>query len=281
MQVRSSSSGIWAGGNTLARLLPAAYSAELTLQHKFITRTLSGFLLLLPQSFLSSLDSEYAKVLDVGTGNAVWLSAFHSSISSTAQLVGIDIESRMYPAKYPPQMSFEVGSVLDLPPSWSCDFDLVYQRLLLAGLKVSEWPTAISENIRVLKSGGYVHLVEVDLRNMAVGPHSTRLLDSVTKLFAMSDLDLNQADRLPSLVRAAGFSDVQVHDKEWRMHGESNQLSRDNALRGHRGLKAPVVKCGLISSDVDFENMMAGVEEEWESTPGKPLIIRVIIGRKP
>ncbi|KAF2129629.1 S-adenosyl-L-methionine-dependent methyltransferase [Dothidotthia symphoricarpi CBS 119687] len=256
-------------------------SHRLSLQHEFITRTLSGSLLLLPKSFISNLDSEDTKVLDVGTGNAVWLSDFHSMISSTAQLVGIDIEGRMYPAKYPLQMSFEVGSVLSLPTSWSNSFDLVYQRLLLAGLKISDWPTAISEDFRVLKSGGYVQLVEVDLRNMDVGPNSARLLDTLKKLFAMNNMDLNQADSLPSLVKGAGFVDVQVHDKEWRLHGDSNVLSRENALRGHRGLKGPVVKYGLFSSDAEFDDMMTGVETEWKSTLGKALIIRVITGRKP
>lgn len=178
-------------------------------------------------------------------------------------------------------MSFEVGSILALPPSWSDNFNLVYQRLLLAGLNVSEWPTAILEDFRVLKSGGHVQLVEVDLRNMGVGPNSARLLKTLTKLFAMNNMDLNQANRLPSLVKDAGFADVQVHKKEWRLHGESSVLSRENALRGHRGLKCPVVKCGLFSSDAEFDDIMAGVEIEWESIPGKALTIRVITGRKP
>ncbi|KAJ9256291.1 hypothetical protein DTO195F2_6016 [Paecilomyces variotii] len=256
-------------------------SHRLTLQHEFVTGTLSGSLLLLPESFISNLNSEDTKVLDVGTGNAVWLSDFHSTISFTAQLVGVDIENRMYPAEYPPQMSFEVGSVLELPPSWGNNFTLVHQRLLLAGLKVSEWPIAISEDFRVLKSGGYVQLVEVDLRNMGVGPNSARLLEILTKLFAMNNMDLNQADRLPSLVQKAGFVDVQVLRKEWRLHGESNVLPRQNAIRGHRGLKGPVVKSGLLSSDAEFDEMMAGVEMEWQSIPGDALTICVITGRKP
>ncbi|KAL1870137.1 hypothetical protein Plec18167_007655 [Paecilomyces lecythidis] len=256
-------------------------SHRLTLQHEFVTQTLSGSLLVLPESFVSGLDSEDVKVLDVGTGNAVWLSDFHSTISSTAQLVGVDIENRMYPAMYPPQMSFEVGSVLEFPPSWSNNFNLVHQRLLLAGLKMSEWPIAISEDFRVLKSGGYLQLVEVDLRNMGVGPNSARLLKILTELFSLNNMDLNQADRLPSLVRNAGFADVQVLRKEWRLHGESNKLPRENAVRGHRGLKGPVVKCGLLSSDAEFDDMMARVETEWESIPGDPLTICVITGRKP
>lgn len=178
-------------------------------------------------------------------------------------------------------MSFEVGSVLALPPNWSDNFDLVYQRLLLAGLKISEWPTAISEDFRVLKSGGYVQLVEVDLRNMGVAPNSARLLDTLKKLFSMNNMDLNQADRLPSLVRDAGFVDVQVHKKEWRLDGDCNVLSRENALRGHMGLKGPVVKCGLFSSDAEFDDMMAGVKSEWESIPGEALSISIITGRKP
>lgn len=116
---------------------------------------------------------------------------------------------------------------------------------------------------------------------MGVGPNSARLLKTLMKLFAMNNMDLNQTNRLPSLVRDAGFADVQVYKKEWRLHGESSVLSRENALRGHRGLKGPVVKCGLFSSDAEFDDMMVGVEIEWESIPGKALTIRVITGRKP
>ena len=254
---------------------------RLTLQHKAITKSLSGSLLLLPEDVLSRLNSEHAKVLDVGTGNAVWLSAFHDSISSTAQLVGIDIERRMWPARYPPQMRFEVGSVLDLPASWSGEFDLVHQNLLIAALKASEWPAAISEVFRVLQSGGFVHFLEYgDMQNMAVGPQTTRVLDIAIKLFAMGSLDFDLAARLPSLVRAAGFSDVLVHDVEWGLHGQSNRLRRENALKAHNAIKDTVVKCGLVGSTDDYDNLMASAEEEWESSPGKALIIRVITGRK-
>lgn len=187
----------------------------------------------------------------------------------------------MYPTESPARMRLEIGSVLDLPQGWSDGFDLVYQRLLLAGLKVPEWPKAISENFRVLKSGGYIHLVEVDIRNMAVGPNSSWLLETLTKLFTMNNMDLNQAERLPSLVREAGFDDVQVHDKEWRFDGEANKLPRENAIRGNVGLKGSVVKLGLLRYEAEFDDMMVGVEKEWESTPGKPLTVRVVTGKKP
>ena len=187
----------------------------------------------------------------------------------------------MFPTKNTARMRFEIGSVLDLPKSWSDEFDLVYQRLLLFALKVPEWPKAISEDFRVLKSGGYLHLVEVDLRNMAVGPNSSRLRESLTKMFTMNNMDFNQADRLPSLVREAGYDDVQVHDKEWRLDGEANKLPRENAIRGTTGLKGPVVKLGLFSDEAKFDDMMVGLEKEWESIPGKSLTVRVITGKKP
>lgn len=187
----------------------------------------------------------------------------------------------MYPPKYSAQMRFEIGSVLDLPKSWSDEFDLVHQRLLLAGLKVLEWPKAISEDFRVLKSGGYIHLVEVDMRNMAVGPNSSRLLETLKKLFTVNNMDITQAEKLPFLVREAGFDDVQVYDKAWRLDGEANKLPRENAIRGHMGLKGPVVRLGLFSCEAEFDDMMDGVENEWESTSGKPLILHVITGKKP
>lgn len=54
-------------------------------------------------------------------------------------------------------MRFEISSVLNLPKCWSDEFDQVYERLLLVGLKVPEWLEAISEDFRVLKSGGYFY----------------------------------------------------------------------------------------------------------------------------
>ena len=52
---------------------------SLTLQHELITQILSRSLLLLPEAAISNLSSEDAKVLDVGTGNAVWLSHLYST----------------------------------------------------------------------------------------------------------------------------------------------------------------------------------------------------------
>lgn len=177
-------------------------------------------------------------------------------------------------------MRFEVGSVLDLPQSWSDEFDLVNQRFLLAGLKVPEWPKAISEDFRVLKSGGYFHLVEVNWRNMAVGPNSSRLLETLKKLWATNNMDFYQAEQLPSLVKKAGFDDVQTYDKEWRLGGEANRLSRENIIRGLTALKGPVIRHGLLSYEAEFDDMMVGVEKEWEPTSGKSLILRVITGKK-
>lgn len=117
---------------------------------------------------------------------------------------------------------------------------------------------------------------------MAVGPNSSRLLETLKKLWATNNMDFYQAEQLPSLVGEAGFDDVQTYDKKWRLDEEANKLPRgEHYQRGLTGLKGPVIRHGLLSYKAEFDDMMVGVEKEWEPTSGKSLILRVITGKKP
>lgn len=60
----------------------------------------------------------------------------------------------------PPNVSFQVGNVLERLPFADHSFDLVNLRLFIIALKREEWPILIKEAYRILKPGGYVQMVE-------------------------------------------------------------------------------------------------------------------------
>lgn len=72
-----------------------------------------------------------------------------------------------------------------------------------------------------------------------------------------------------------------MHDKGCRLDGEAKKLPRENAIKGHTDFKSTVFKLGLFSYEAEFEDIIVGVEREWESTSGKSLTIRVITDKKP
>lgn len=72
-----------------------------------------------------------------------------------------------------------------------------------------------------------------------------------------------------------------MNEKGCRLDGEANKLPRENAIKGHTDFKGSVFKLGLFSYEAEFDNIIVGIEREWESTSGKLLTISVIAGKKP
>ena len=116
-------------------------------------------------------------VLEIGTGTgecnsprsrtppnirdkAAWLIDLASELPKTAVLHGSDIDNSRLPSKYPPNVSFSVGSVLSLPEGWSDRFDFAHQRLLTCALVRADWHRALAQLRRVLRPGGWVQLGE-------------------------------------------------------------------------------------------------------------------------
>ncbi|EJU06519.1 hypothetical protein DACRYDRAFT_103463 [Dacryopinax primogenitus] len=66
-----------------------------------------------------------------GTGTGIWLLDMAKSVPSSVTLVGVDIQSRLFPPAQP-NMKFFVGSTFDLPTEMDCTFALVHQRLMVA-----------------------------------------------------------------------------------------------------------------------------------------------------
>ena len=105
----------------------------------------------IPNTGTSSL-----RIADVATGTAIWLLDLASTLpsSSTTEFYGFDISTKQFPAPEdrPANVSLYEHNVLNpFPEEYHGTFDVVAVRLITAGLRTSDWETAV-ENLCTLLS---------------------------------------------------------------------------------------------------------------------------------
>jgi SAM-dependent methyltransferase len=157
-----------------------------------------------------------------------WIVDVAKLVPSGVALYGIDIDSRMFPSPVPSNIHFGLASVVNLPSEWANSFNLINQRLLIAGLTPAQWADAFHEFSRVLVPGGRVQLCEAGYwRGGPTTKHHIKLMDA---LFRARDL-LNIRDtttRIPALLRAAGFVDITTEKRQVPLAGSVGVDGRKN-----------------------------------------------------
>lgn len=125
---------------------------------------------------------------------------------------GVDIGSDLFPQH----------SNIDLRPhnittpfpaswEWNDSFDVIHQRLLVWGLKLSQWSQVLRNLYTILKPGGYIQLVEIefiDPANPATLPqlHKQALMQKWST--ASFGMDIDIAYKLGNLLKEANFTNV-------------------------------------------------------------------------
>lgn len=179
-------------------------------------------------------------------------------------------------------------SVLKLPDIWEKSFDIVHQRLLIAALKTPEWPIAISELFRVLKPGGWIQLGEVG--DWAVlGPESAvaRHKRAYSDFFKLRDFELGISKKLPDLLREAGFENINVEvlhmpmGKKWGQVGVDGARNLADVFRAVKGHIVGAGGFGVVTSEEEYDELMDGVEREWDETEGYTLEFYIAYAQRP
>ncbi|KAG1044341.1 hypothetical protein G6F43_011464 [Rhizopus delemar] len=111
-----------------------------------------------------ALDSEpNMTILDVGCGSCTWIFDMASDYPQ-CDFHGCDIVDVANKEMIPNQFTFQLGNVAQRLPYKDSMFDFVYARLLALALSEDEWPRAIQEILRVTKPGGWIQLVDADVK---------------------------------------------------------------------------------------------------------------------
>lgn len=221
----------------------------------------------------------------------IWLLelALADNLSNGCQLIGTDIEARLFPKPdtLPRNINFEVQSVLNLPGEWENRYQLVHQRLLRAAFRTTEWIQALKEIYRVLKPGGWLQLVEGD--GWVAGPVMDTFRSILEKLAESRGIE-NRPGAVPRLKRCledCGFVDLRIVCRSTPIGGwagKDGRDGRDNMLSLYRGIKAPVLAAGgfgIIRDESMYDALLDQVKHEMNSTPSAECRWISICAQKP
>ena len=205
-------------------------------------------------------------------------------VPPSVELHGCDVSSRDFPKTHPPNIHLHEFSCTQLPELWTGKFDVVNQKMLLGALLSTEWPTALSEIMRVLKPGGYVQFVELDLHNSVMGsPAVHRFSELSIPFYEKLGLMLDAAQQLPRMASEVGFVNISSEKKygatgkSWGKLGELGTESNGDAIKN---IGPKMVKVGIMTEE-EFTQIYAGAVNEFEMKEGTRFVYRMICAQKP
>ncbi|KAH8118756.1 S-adenosyl-L-methionine-dependent methyltransferase [Phellopilus nigrolimitatus] len=255
--------------------------SELASQHEYLREIVCDGRLIIDESVRLGPNG---CVLDAGTGSGAWLLDLSKEVPNGVNLHGVDVSLKGFPSTYPSNVHFLVGSMTELPLEWTEYFDLVNQRLLVGGILASEWPIALAQIFRVMKPGAHAQFVELDLPSWANGgPEAKRWAMLCKDIYGIKGLMIDCGERLPTMLKEAGFSDVTTETKlapAGSALGRAGQLGTANTLGALRGMKPAFLRAEIFSSEKAFEESLKKLEREWEEGEGQYYAYRIVCGRK-
>ncbi|KLO11733.1 S-adenosyl-L-methionine-dependent methyltransferase [Schizopora paradoxa] len=208
-------------------------------------------------------------VLDSGAGTGAWAVDLAKKLPDSVEIYAVDISDAKFMPSPPPNVKFSLASVTSLPAEWSSKFDFVAQRYLVAALLAKEWSEAAAEIYRVVKPGGAVQLIEIDMRfPTPETPVSVRIRDVKWKGFNALGLDYGITGRLPDLLEDAGFVDVvdEVRrmplGKSW---GEIGMQGTNVVGGAFRNLYGSIAKAGAAETHEEYEGLIDKLVTEWDA----------------
>ncbi|RUS29372.1 LOW QUALITY PROTEIN: hypothetical protein BC938DRAFT_480737 [Jimgerdemannia flammicorona] len=129
-----------------------------------------------------------------------------------AEFLGIDISDGFPESIRPKNTTFVIGNVLDGLPYPDAFFDFVYMRAMVLAFTHNDWKNIMKELFRVVKPGGYVELVDVDMDAQRMGPETKAASERCESNIVYQGLQARGivskiVRKFPTLLRENGFID--------------------------------------------------------------------------
>ncbi|KAK8044776.1 hypothetical protein PG993_004800 [Apiospora rasikravindrae] len=226
-----------------------AEAERLAYQHSILKASMGGRLVVAPVD----LSRRGIRILDSGTSNGVWLSDVRDRLAfpDAATLIGADVSAARFPASASAGVTFFVHDIRNpWPPEWKGSFDLVHQRLVLAGAgpHVAEVLRGLLETVA---PGGWVQLMEgVNNGLPQDGPVMCQFRHLMIELFdSLGTGDSFSAD-MSRWINEAGFANVESRIVPYDIGAKA----MDPDLQG----KSTQVSCAAASGLVAWANQQSG-----------------------
>ncbi|KAF2267211.1 S-adenosyl-L-methionine-dependent methyltransferase, partial [Lojkania enalia] len=151
------------------------------------------------------------RILDSGTADGTWIRDLAASCPDVQhQYVGTDIDPSNFPANPPSRTTYQRQNINEeWPQEWKGSFDLVHQRLALAGGGSAQKP-AVLRLVDLVKPGGWIQLIEAtNVLPEGNGEVMRGFVGLMNDVFTIMGANLKLMEDLPGWLEEAGLVDVQ------------------------------------------------------------------------
>ncbi|ORZ11802.1 S-adenosyl-L-methionine-dependent methyltransferase [Absidia repens] len=228
-----------------------------------------------------SMDDSTSRVLDCGCGPGTWITDIANEYPN-CQFTGVDISDVFPKEGLPPNVHFEVGSVLERLPYDDNTFDFINLRFLILALRNDEWSIALKELYRVLKPGGVIESMECG--QLSRGREFIDDLAQRVVLFMKSrGQDPHIPLRIPSLLNDAGFEVVETKVKDIYL-GKSDSTNRAflwDVINIYKSIKPFMAAQLNLQTDDEYSAFLDKLAIECQQEPQAMWDMTSTLARKP
>lgn len=232
---------------------------RVTIQDRMVTALMGGVLSEQPDPTI------FHRVLDVGCGTGSWVIEAAQTYPEMS-LVGIDISQRMIKHASTQardhhidgRVEFHVMDALhslDFPAAY---FDLVNLRFGVSFVRTWEWPTLLTELLRVTCPGGVLRVTDCELIHQDNTPALTQLVKMLqSALYRAGHLFTDErtglVDHLARLLYQCGCKQVQtkVRSMEYRAGTSAGEAFADNMKLAFQTSRPFIQKWGCASESYE------------------------------
>ncbi|KAI9488387.1 S-adenosyl-L-methionine-dependent methyltransferase [Zychaea mexicana] len=135
-------------------------------------------------------------ILDVCCGPATWLCETSLEYNNS-QFTGVDM-SDVWPKDIRPvNLQFRRANILQGIPYPDQSFDFIQIRFVVLAFTSDEWRKVLNELLRILKPGGCLQCIDLDMRvTLQDASQSRQLIENFEQFYAMQGLDVAAGAKL-------------------------------------------------------------------------------------
>ncbi|KAI8804601.1 S-adenosyl-L-methionine-dependent methyltransferase [Cladochytrium replicatum] len=197
------------------------------------------------------------KILDVGCGTGIWLAELERDFPE-GEYHGSDLSPTEWSRAFKStgrRIEVVEANVCNRLPYEDNTFDYVHQQFVLAGVPEKSWPHVISELTRVLKPGGILDVMEMDIIPQYLGkpgPNALKYAEIYTQFFAARGVNASMANDLRKYVDQSGLIDKPVTLRRcapWGWEGKISEFWIKDGRMGAQGLAPYAIKVLGVSAE--------------------------------
>ncbi|KAI8380338.1 S-adenosyl-L-methionine-dependent methyltransferase [Blakeslea trispora] len=182
-------------------------------QEHFVTKELLGFNIMTDALKFLDFQNDQLNVLDICCGPATWLCETSLKYPN-CKFIGVDMCSLWPQVIRPINLSFTEANVLQGLPYPDKSFDFIQLRFVLLAFKTSEWNFVLSEIMRVLKDGGLLQCIELDMKITTTDPIVKSFTEAFDSFCLSYDLDASLGAKLDIMLTEK--NELQMIQSEYR-----------------------------------------------------------------